>query len=115
MRKALSGEARLDADFAGAHVAAAQAELAHAGEGELAQVALLDAAGDEGHGDVALDAVYPHPRRHQRQQPRHLPRPQSALSVSLSVMSLNAPEGSALQSILLLRAGPMMAWCKQMA
>ena len=30
-------------DFAGAHVAAAQAELAHAGEGELAQVALLDA------------------------------------------------------------------------
>lgn len=64
--------AHLDAGLARAHVAAAQPQLPHAREGELAQVALLDAAGDEGHGDVALDAVHAHPRRHQRQQPRHL-------------------------------------------
>lgn len=32
---------------------------------------LLDAGGDEGHGDVALDAVDADPGRHQRQHPRH--------------------------------------------
>ena len=62
----------LDAGLPRAHVAAAQAELAHARERQLAQVALLDARRDERHGDVALDAVHAHPRRHQRQQPRDL-------------------------------------------
>lgn len=37
----------LDADLAGAHVAALQAELLHPGEGELAQVAVFDAGADQ--------------------------------------------------------------------
>ena len=88
-----SVEARLDADFAGAHVTAVEAELPHAGQGELAQVALLDAAGDEGHGDVALDAVHAHPRRHQCQQPRHLPPTHGSVRASRP-LHLQAPCGA---------------------
>ena len=61
----------LNAHLARAHVAAAQAEVRHARERELAQVALLHAARHEGHGDVALDAVNAHPRRHERKHTRH--------------------------------------------
>ena len=65
--------AHLDADFPGAHIPTAQPKLPHAGKRQLAQVALFDAAGDQGHGDVTLDAVYTHPWRYKRQQPCHLP------------------------------------------
>ena len=85
------GPAHLDAGLARAHVAAAQPQAPHAREGELAQVALLDAAGDEGHGDVALDAVHAHPRGDQRQQPRHLRRARMMrLTLSASHISADA-------------------------
>lgn len=61
----------LDADFAGAHVAAAEAELPHAGERVFAQVAALDTGRDERHRDVALHAVHAAPGRDQRQDARH--------------------------------------------
>lgn len=65
----------LNANLSCAHISAPQPKLAHAGKRQLAQVALLDAAGDKGHGDVTLDAVYTHPWRYKRQQPCHLPCP----------------------------------------
>jgi hypothetical protein len=46
---------------------APQAQLGHACQCQLPQVALLHTTGDQGHGDVSLDAVDAHPGRHQRQ------------------------------------------------
>lgn len=40
------------------HIPALRPQLAHASQRQLPQVALLDAAGHQRHGDVALDAVY---------------------------------------------------------
>lgn len=55
---------------------AAQSQCCHACQRELPQVTLLHPAGDQGHGDVSLDAVHTHPGGHQRQdaaqtQPEH--------------------------------------------
>jgi hypothetical protein len=61
----------LDADLAGAHVAALGAKVLHTLEGQLAQVSVLDARGDQGHGDVPLDAVHARPRRNQGQDFGH--------------------------------------------
>ena len=47
----------VDADFAGSDVAAAGAEVFHPGQGQFAQVAVLHARGDQGHGDIALHPV----------------------------------------------------------
>lgn len=61
----------LDADLAGAHVAALGAKVLHTLEGQLTQVSVLDARGDQGHGDVPLDAVHARPRRNQGQDFGH--------------------------------------------
>ena len=60
----------VDADLARPHVAARGAEIVHAGQGQLAQVAVLDARRDERHGNVALDAVDARPRRHKSEDAR---------------------------------------------
>jgi hypothetical protein len=61
----------LDADLAGAHVAALGAKVLHTLERQLAQISVLDARGDQGHGDVPLDAVHARPRRNQGQDFGH--------------------------------------------
>lgn len=43
----------VQADFAAPHISAGETKVAHASEGELAKVAVLDAGRDERHGDVA--------------------------------------------------------------
>lgn len=55
----------VDADLAGADVTAGGAEVFHPAQGEFAEVAVLDARGDEGHGDVSLDTVDTSPWRHE--------------------------------------------------
>lgn len=47
----------LDASLAGANVPAVQAQVAHARQGQLPQVALLHPAAHQGHGNVTL---HPH-------------------------------------------------------
>mmetsp|Transcript_36784 Transcript_36784/g.65867 ORF Transcript_36784/g.65867 Transcript_36784/m.65867 type:complete len:279 (-) Transcript_36784:670-1506(-) len=59
----------LNAALARADVATLQPQLSHASQRELAQVAFLHTAAHQWHWDVALDAIYAHPRRHQRQHP----------------------------------------------
>ena len=54
------------AGLARAYVAARRAKRRlHARQHELAQVAILDTARHKRHRDVALDAIYAHPRRHE--------------------------------------------------
>ena len=57
----------VDADFAGAHVAAAGAEILHPAQRQFAQVAVLDPGRHERHRDVALHAVDPCPGRDEGQ------------------------------------------------
>ena len=44
----------LDASFSGAHISAVEAQVAHAGQSQLPQVALLHPTAHQGHGDVTL-------------------------------------------------------------
>ena len=53
----------IHADLARAHIPTARAKVLHPGEGELAEIAILDASADERHRDVALDTIDARPGR----------------------------------------------------
>lgn len=61
----------LHADLSGPDVSALGPEVAHSGHAPLAQIAVLHAAGDQGHRDVSLDPVDPRPWRYLRQYSRY--------------------------------------------
>ncbi len=60
----------VDAHLTGAHIATGRSKVLHAREGQLAQVAVLDARRDQRHGDVALDAVDAGPGGHEGEDAR---------------------------------------------
>lgn len=94
----------LDACFSGAHVPTLEAQVAHARQGQLPQVALLHPAAHQRHGNVPLhtNATRFTQRQHIRGLPSLLPNTASAHTYDLLFSKLQSPSSSTMTAATLL-------------
>lgn len=90
----------LDARLPGAHISALQAQVPHASQRQLPQVALLYPAAHQRHGDVALHAPPMRVTDENRGLTRTVTEPQSGLRVPGASVAARSPGHSSLVATL---------------